>query len=185
MATGYFWKKPSGDDNVWYIQGGPTLGVVAHLHGDGAGRIGAVCTDGKYYSSLGRAVEPREPIPGWVKLHVDKKPVKAPRRVGKAKATEGGTKHDASKPPLSLIPVEALNSMADVLAYGAKKYGKGNYKAGFKQSRLLDAALRHLTAYASKEDKDPESGLSHLGHAAASIAMLLQNIATGVAEDDR
>jgi hypothetical protein len=97
----------------------------------------------------------------------------------------GGKKNDAGKPPLSLLPIEALEEIAQVLSYGATKYGKNNYKAGFNRSRLLDATLRHVYADASKQDLDPESNLMHLAHAAASLIMLIQNIKTGVSKDDR
>jgi hypothetical protein len=35
------------------------------------------------------------------------------------------------------------------------------------------------------KDADPESGVSHLGHAMAAIAMLLDNEATGTSTDGR
>lgn len=94
-------------------------------------------------------------------------------------------KFDSGKPALSLLPIEALEEVAKVLSYGATKYGKNNYKAGFNRSRLIDAALRHLYADSVKQDIDSESGLMHLAHAAASILMLIQNIKTGVSTDDR
>ena len=101
------------------------------------------------------------------------------------KTSEGGVKHDNGKPPLSLIPRAALMLEAQVLAFGADKYGKFNFTKGFQQSRLLDAAMRHITAYAWGEDNATESGLSHLGHARACLAMLIQNIEDGVSTDDR
>ena len=38
--------------------------------------------------------------------------------------------------------------------------------------RLADAAMRHIIAWANGEDADPESGLPHIDHAAASLNML-------------
>ncbi len=82
-------------------------------------------------------------------------------------------KNDAGKPPLSMIPREALEEMAKAFAYGAAKYSRGNFRqSGMKWSRLTDAALRHITAFANGEWLDPESGNSHLSHALASLAML-------------
>jgi hypothetical protein len=86
--------------------------------------------------------------------------------------SNGGTKFDQGKPSLTLVPAEALIGMTRALDYGAKKYGRYNYRDGIKHSRLLDAALRHLTAILAGEDIDPESGNSHLWHALASLAML-------------
>lgn len=85
----------------------------------------------------------------------------------------GAIKNDAGKPPLSMIPREALEEMARAFAYGAAKYSRGNFrKSGMKWSRLTDAALRHIAAFANGEWTDPESGNSHLSHALASLAML-------------
>jgi len=52
-------------------------------------------------------------------------------------------------------------------------------------SRLIDATLRHVYAFADKESIDPESGKSHLAHARCNLAMLLYFIENEVGEDDR
>ena len=96
-----------------------------------------------------------------------------------------GVKYDSGKPRLSLIPKEALWGMAEAMTYGAKKYAADNYKHGLEYRRVADAALRHLTAWLDGEELDPESGLSHLDHALASLAML-KYLATNVPScDDR
>lgn len=87
--------------------------------------------------------------------------------------TTGGLKQDTGKPQISLIPSEAITEMAKAFTYGATKYSAHNFKLGMKYSRLMDAALRHLMAFNSGEDIDSESNNSHLGHAMASIAMLV------------
>lgn len=96
-----------------------------------------------------------------------------------------GVKHDKGKPPLSIIPLEALQLEAKVFAFGAAKYGKSNYKKGMAWSRVIDAALRHIFAYANGENLDPESGMSHLGHARCCLAMLAFYEANQVGVDDR
>lgn len=83
-----------------------------------------------------------------------------------------GLKYDSDKPRISLVPREALWGMAQALTFGAKKYEADNYKNGIEYRRLADATLRHLTAWIDGENQDPESGLSHLDHALASLAML-------------
>jgi len=85
-----------------------------------------------------------------------------------------GLKYDAGKPPLSRIPRSALEQTAQVLAFGAEKYGWNNWRNGLNYHRLLDAAMRHLTAFADNETMDVESGKSHLAHAACCIAFLLE-----------
>jgi hypothetical protein len=98
---------------------------------------------------------------------------------------EGGTKHDNGKPDLSLVPYSFLMEVAKALMYGEKKYGRYNFEKGFPTHRLLSAALRHIWAYVNGEDKDPESGLSHLAHAGASLAMLVRCLELGTATDTR
>ncbi len=97
----------------------------------------------------------------------------------------GGRKDDTGKARVSLIPRAALEAEAAVMGFGAKKYATWQWKSGFAYSRLLDASLRHIIAFADGEDNDPESGLSHLAHARASLAMLLDQLKTGAGEDDR
>lgn len=83
-----------------------------------------------------------------------------------------GKKFDQGKAPITLIPTVALLGMAKVFDFGAKKYGRHNFRAGITYSRLLDAAFRHLLAYQEGEDLDPESGHPHWAHALCCIAML-------------
>ncbi len=83
-----------------------------------------------------------------------------------------GTKYDTGKPSMTLLPAEALTAIAKALDYGAKKYSRYNYREGIEHHRILDAALRHLTAMLAGEELDPESGLPHLWHAMASLSML-------------
>lgn len=82
-------------------------------------------------------------------------------------------KFDQEKIRVELLPVVALEEIAKVLTFGAKKYDDWNWTNGFKWSRLLGAAIRHLFAFLKGEDKDSESGLSHLAHAGCCIVFLL------------
>jgi hypothetical protein len=75
--------------------------------------------------------------------------------------------------------------MGEVLAYGAKKYAEHNYLKGMAWTRLIGAALRHCFSWLRGEDIDPESGLPHLSHALASIAMLIETIDRKKGTDDR
>lgn len=99
--------------------------------------------------------------------------------------TDGGMKFDNGKPPMSLIDRHALEAIAQVLAFGANKYAAHNWRKGIQYSRLLDAALRHLYAFADGEDLDPESGLSHVAHAGCCIVFLLGMIQDHPELDDR
>lgn len=96
-----------------------------------------------------------------------------------------GSKHDQGKADLSLVPLIAIESEARALGFGEKKYGRYNYTNGFEVSRLTSAALRHLLAYNGGETFDPESGLHHIGHARANLAMLLHCEQLGTLRDNR
>lgn len=95
------------------------------------------------------------------------------------------TKNDSGKPSISLVPKEALWGCAAALTFGKNKYGQWNYKKGMAYTRLADAAFRHLSQFIDGEDNDPESGLSHLHHCIASIAMLIDCNKNHPENDDR
>jgi len=94
-------------------------------------------------------------------------------------------KHDDGKAPMNLLSREALEQTAMVMAFGKEKYAAHNWRKGFQWSRPLSAAMRHLMAFNDGEDKDPESGLSHLAHAACCIMFLLEFEKTHKDLDDR
>ena len=52
--------------------------------------------------------------------------------------------------------------------------GEGNWIQGFDWSGPYASMQRHLQAWFAGEDFDPESGLSHLAHAACNLQMLQQ-----------
>jgi len=98
---------------------------------------------------------------------------------------KSGTKHDQGKPDLSLVPFSAQCAEALVFQFGAQKYGRDNFKQGMESHRLVAAALRHIGAYWQGEDLDPESGLSHLGHARCCLSMLIELERLGKLKDTR
>jgi hypothetical protein len=75
-----------------------------------------------------------------------------------------GIKHDSSKPDFSLLSPLALTQLTRVLDFGARKYAPHNWRKGIDQTRLLSAAMRHLVAFSSGQDNDPETGLPHMAH---------------------
>ena len=79
----------------------------------------------------------------------------------------------------------AILEVARVAGFGAAKYERFNYLRGYAWSLSFDALCRHLFAWWSGEDNDPESGLSHMGHvgwhALALVAFEQRNVGT----DDR
>lgn len=97
-----------------------------------------------------------------------------------------GLKYDNGKAPLDLIPTEAIEEIAKVLGFGARKYDRHNWRGGIVYSRLIAAALRHITAFNNGHDTDEESGLSHIAHALCCLAFLQTFISKGQKSlDDR
>ncbi len=96
-----------------------------------------------------------------------------------------GTKHDDGKNRLELIPVEFIEQVGLAFSFGAKKYDDNNWRNGFKWTRVIAALLRHTYSWSKGQDKDPESGLSHLAHAGACLAILIAHEQLNYGEDDR
>lgn len=94
-------------------------------------------------------------------------------------------KYDAHKPPMDLIPHEAMAGVSQVLDFGRHKYAAHNWRKGFQWGRLAGAALRHVFAWLGGEDKDPESGLSHIDHALCCLMFLSAHEKARLGEDDR
>lgn len=99
--------------------------------------------------------------------------------------TASATKYDDNKVDMSLLSSIAIHKIAQVMTFGKQKYAAHNWRKGFVWSRVLAATLRHVFAYLSGEDKDSESGLSHLAHAGCCIMFLLEFEDTHKELDDR
>lgn len=83
---------------------------------------------------------------------------------GKSELMAEGLKYDQDKVPLDLLDPIALEGLARVLQFGAKKYAAHNWRGGISYSRLIAALLRHVFAILRGEYVDPESGLPHIDH---------------------
>lgn len=126
------------------------------------------------------------PTPEQIKAMAEEIVLLGGKRLEKIQKAAGtALKFDDGKLPLHLLSTEAMNQTAAVLAFGAEKYAAHNWRKGFVWSRPLAAAMRHITAFNAGEDKDPESGLSHLAHAACCIMFLLEFEKTHKELDDR
>lgn len=96
-----------------------------------------------------------------------------------------GIKFDSSKPPMDLLPYESLEEVAKVLAFGAKKYDRGNWANGIELSRLISAALRHIGQFNSGEDFDNESDTIHLANACCNLLFAIWMFKNRPDMDDR
>lgn len=97
----------------------------------------------------------------------------------------GGTKHDQEKVRLDLLSPIWLFGVGQVLTFGAKKYAAHNWRRGIHLSRLLGACLRHVFSFLGGEDRDPETGLSHLYHASCCLMFAAETYELRPEMDDR
>lgn len=101
-------------------------------------------------------------------------------------AESGAQKDLGTKPRVDLIPSEMIESVAEVLTYGAKKYDDNNWRKGLKHSIHYAAAMRHMLQFWRGVDLDNESGIHHIKHAMTNLGMIITNIETGREDlDDR
>lgn len=109
--------------------------------------------------------------------------------LGRASAgpKELSKKFDTGKEDLGLIPVESLNLIANVLEFGAQKYGRNNWRMHDvpEFSRLYASILRHLTSWNEGEDLDKESTLPHLAHATTQLMFLIYHSIHSPTKDNR
>lgn len=96
-----------------------------------------------------------------------------------------GLKNDSEKIRMELIPPSLLKAVGTVLTFGAKKYAPRNWERGIEWGRVYGAAQRHLNSWWSGEQLDPETGYSHLWHAACCLAFLIEYEQTQPELDDR
>ena len=87
-------------------------------------------------------------------------------------ATTGGEK--GTKPQrFDLLPWGSLSAVSEVYHFGASKYADRNWEKGYDYSLSFGALHRHVAAWWGGQEHDPESGLSHLAHAAFHVLGLL------------
>lgn len=95
-----------------------------------------------------------------------------------------GRKDDTGKAPMALVPPVLIEATARAFQNGLK-YGQYNYMKGMEAGRILSALLRHVSRWNNGEELDTDSGVHHLGHAAACCGMLLHLQSEGRLVDDR
>jgi len=84
-----------------------------------------------------------------------------------------------------LLPYDALWVVAKIFGMGARKYAARNWERGYDWSKSFAAVQRHLALWWQGEDRDTESGLSHLAHAVVNLLFLMAFEIRGVGVDDR
>jgi len=94
-----------------------------------------------------------------------------------------GLKFDADKLRVDLLPVRALQEVAKVLTFGAKKYQPNNWQNVKPRRRYYRALISHAWARALGEKIDQESGLPHMAHCACN-ALFLLSLEVGIDDPD-
>lgn len=90
------------------------------------------------------------------------------------------------KMSMSAVPAVVLAELGVAMMEGARKYGRHNYRAAnIRASIYFDAVMRHMMAWFEGEDIDPDSGLSHVTKAIASLTVLRDGQINGNIIDDR
>ena len=131
------------------------------------------------------------PNPSWVWVNLDKEGSNyengfEPEQLELIMEQKGSIKKDDNKYDPTMLTLEMVELVSRVRQFGAKKYARNNFKiTGFKYTRSLAAALRHIYAFLNGEDNDPESGLSHLGHAICSLEHCIFDTKNHPENDDR
>lgn len=104
-------------------------------------------------------VDPRSILTGSVPYTGDGAAVGEPEvRSVSSTGAEKGVK--ASR--FSLIPPGPLKELAEHYGVGAEKYDEHNWAKGYEWSKSIDSLTRHLNAFQSGEDRDPETGSKHM-----------------------
>lgn len=90
------------------------------------------------------------------------------------------------KAPVSTLPAGVMLEVGTAMLEGATKYGRHNYRVhGVRASVYYDASVGHLMDWWEGEDIDPDSGLSHVTKAIASLMVLRDAMLQGKLTDDR
>jgi hypothetical protein len=90
------------------------------------------------------------------------------------------------KPPQSTIPQNVMAEVGVAMLEGALKYGRHNYRVlGVMASVYYDATRRHIDSWWEGEDIDPDSKLSHITKAIASLVVMRDAMMNEKLNDDR
>lgn len=112
-----------------------------------------------------------------------------PAGTGRDSLKEPAARYDAGKTPFAEFATyfddDFASQIGQAFSYGAKKYGKDNWKKGMSWSRSFNSARRHLWAWWRGEAFDAESGIHHLALLVCSIMFLFVYERDSIGKDDR
>lgn len=114
-----------------------------------------------------------------------------PAPVGDPNSEEkgSGARYNTGKTSFHFIPLHLLAGATRVFQKATTRpvnpYPKWNWAKGMQWSVPYDCALRHLDAWYRGEERDPDTGESHLAHAMCNLLMLIHYADTYTEGDDR
>jgi hypothetical protein len=85
----------------------------------------------------------------------------------------------------SLIPVEAMEQVAEHYGVGTAKYDDHNWRKGYEWSKSYNSLQRHANAFWRGEDNDPELGTPHMAAVVFHALTLLTFVQEQPGFDDR
>jgi hypothetical protein len=112
---------------------------------------------------------------------------------------EGALRFDKDKPKFELISPIAMEGLAGILTFGAKKYAAHNWRKGMAWSRALGSLKRHLIEFEKGNDYDYDencegckekhcldhTGLLHIDQVLCNAMFLSEYARTHPELDDR
>lgn len=121
------------------------------------------------------------------KLKAKKVANDATRVASEVRITDPNTGGQKCQKPerFELLPAAALQEIARVYAFGAKKYADHNWAKGYDWGLSIGALERHVAEFKKCNDLDDESGLHHLAHAAFHCLTLITFSIYGLGTDSR
>ena len=129
-------------------------------------------TEDRPYMTRFKIVETDEVVPKSVEERFSD--FKKAEHIAQSEVTKASfIKADSGKLQWSLLPFNELKDVVKVLMLGAKKYSPDNWKKCDDTKRYKDALMRHVISYVSGNERDEESGLSHLAHAICNCLFLM------------
>jgi hypothetical protein len=122
------------------------------------------------------------PTEGWERVGRPGDVFSKPGSVDNPKQGQG-----QKKVPFSTVPATVIAELAVAMHEGARKYGRHNFRRAGEilASVYYDANRRHMDAWWEGEDLDPDSKLSHITKAIASLTVLRDAMIQGRFKDDR
>lgn len=98
-----------------------------------------------------------------------------------------GNRYNVGKIPWHLLPWDAVEEVVRVIQFGAKKYSpRGWEDKPLSYVETAASMTRHTVAWLRGQDRDPETGLHHMAHAACNALFLVAYALRGEkSKDDR